>query len=80
MSEKLLKLTSALQNCFTAKSNSGKKEQHKTRKLQIDTLEERQMLSISPGTSYDLQINQFDPATVLPQYPYAQTTVLSGSN
>ncbi len=82
MSKKLLNLTTTLQNCFKPKSDSGQKRELKTRKLQIDTLEERQMLSISPAGPVDIQINQIDLAAVLNPvlYPNAKTQALAGNN
>ena len=80
MSEKLLKLTNTLQRCIKSQSNKGRKESQKTRKLQIDTLEERNLLSISPGTPTDIQINQPDPAATIPGFLSYQTQALAGGN
>ncbi len=80
MSEKLLKLTATLQNCFKTQPTAAKKEKKRTRTLSIDQLEERQLLSISPGTSTDIQINQPDPAATIPGYLGYQTQALAGGN
>lgn len=59
------KLAKTLRNCFLSNEDTSKKaKRSKTRHLSIDPLEERQMLSITPGTATELTINEFDPRTL----------------
>lgn len=51
-----------------------------SRKLQIDTLEERLMLTVSPASATDVLVNQPTTASVILDYPTYITTPVSGNN
>ncbi len=80
LSSKLVKLTDILQRAFSSKPGKNKNQARKSRSLHIDVLEERALLSVSVGSAYDLMVNQPNPSTVLPNWRYATTTVISGTN
>ncbi|MGL6194363.1 MAG: hypothetical protein ACRC2T_06025, partial [Thermoguttaceae bacterium] len=80
VSSKLLKLTEAIQGCFSSKPKSSKNKKTETRKLSMDVLEERQLLTVSVGTPYDVMINQPNSLAAIPGRPEYATTPIAGTN